>query len=47
MASTIYSDFNEQTRSFLGITDGLIRISIGLENPEDIINDFLNAAKES
>ena len=45
MASTIYSDFNDETKSFLGITDGLIRISIGLENPQDIIEDFLNAAK--
>ena len=45
MASTIYSDFNNETKSFLGITDGLIRISIGLENPQDIIADFLNAAK--
>jgi len=45
MASTIYRDFNEQTKKFLGISDGLIRVSIGLENPQDIINDFLNAAK--
>jgi len=45
MASTIYSDFDQETRKFLGITDGLIRISIGLENPKDIINDFLIAAK--
>ncbi len=44
MASTIYSDFDEETRKFLGITDGLIRISIGLENPKDIIEDFLAAA---
>lgn len=43
MASTIYSDFNEDEKKFLGITDGLIRISIGLENPEDIISDFLHA----
>ena len=45
MASTIYSDFDAETRKFLGITDGLIRVSIGLENPQDIINDFLEAAK--
>jgi O-acetylhomoserine (thiol)-lyase len=45
MASTIYNDFDAETRKFLGITDGLIRISIGLENPQDIINDFLNAVK--
>jgi len=45
MASTIYSDFDEEQKSFLGITPGLIRISIGLENPQDIINDFLQAAQ--
>ena len=45
MASTIYRDFDETTREFLGITPGLIRISIGLESAEEIINDFLNAAK--
>ncbi|MGZ5207618.1 MAG: aminotransferase class I/II-fold pyridoxal phosphate-dependent enzyme [Sulfuricurvum sp.] len=43
MASTIYRDFDEPTREFLGITAGLIRISIGLENSEDIINDFVMA----
>ncbi|MFT7859951.1 MAG: aminotransferase class I/II-fold pyridoxal phosphate-dependent enzyme [Sulfurimonas sp.] len=45
MASTIYSDFSVEEKEFLGITDGLIRISIGLENPQDIIEDFLNAAR--
>ncbi len=44
MKSTIYSDFDKETRDFLGITDGLIRVSIGLENPIDIINDFLGAS---
>ena len=44
MASTIYRDFDTETRKFLGITDGLIRVSIGLENPKDIIEDFLDAA---
>ncbi|MBE0497917.1 MAG: O-acetylhomoserine aminocarboxypropyltransferase/cysteine synthase [Campylobacterales bacterium] len=45
MGSTIYSDFNEEQKAFLGITPGLIRVSIGLENPQDIINDFLQAAQ--
>ena len=45
MASTIYSDFDSDTRKFLGITDGLVRISIGLENVDDLINDFLEASK--
>ncbi len=45
MASTIYRDFSDDERAFLGITDGLIRISIGLENPEEIVADFLQAAR--
>jgi O-acetylhomoserine (thiol)-lyase len=45
MASTIYSDFDDAQRAFLGITDGLVRISIGQENPQDIIDDFLKAAE--
>ena len=43
MASTIYRDFDDEVKGFLGITEGLIRVSIGLENPQDIINDFLEA----
>ena len=44
MTSTIYSDFNEETRKFLGVDEGLIRISIGLEDPRAIAEDFLQAA---
>ncbi len=43
MASTIYSDFDDEQKRFLGITPGLIRVSIGLENPQDIIDDFIQA----
>ncbi|MFK5881327.1 MAG: aminotransferase class I/II-fold pyridoxal phosphate-dependent enzyme [Sulfurospirillum sp.] len=43
MKSTIYRDFDEKSRKFLGITDGLIRISVGLEKPQDIIDDLLQA----
>ncbi|NOQ31568.1 MAG: aminotransferase class I/II-fold pyridoxal phosphate-dependent enzyme [Helicobacteraceae bacterium] len=46
MASTIYSDFNSEQKEFLGITEGLVRISVGLENPQDLINDILTASKE-
>ncbi|MDD5212685.1 MAG: PLP-dependent transferase, partial [Sulfuricurvum sp.] len=45
MGSTIYRDFDELTKEFLGITPGLIRISIGLENPEHIIQDFIAAGR--
>jgi len=44
MTSTIYSDFDEKTRQFLGVHEGLIRVSIGLEDPKDIAEDFLQAA---
>lgn len=45
MASTIYRDFSENEQAFLGITPGLVRLSIGLENPDDIIRDLINAAR--
>ncbi len=38
MASTINSDFDEATQNFLGITPGLIRMSVGLEDPADFIS---------
>ncbi len=44
MTSTIYSDFNEEVRKFLGVDEGLIRVSIGLEDPHAIAEDFLQAA---
>ncbi len=44
MTSTIYSDFNEDARQFLGVHEGLIRVSIGLEDPKSIVEDFLQAA---
>jgi O-acetylhomoserine (thiol)-lyase len=44
MASTIYRDFDDQTQKYLGITDGLIRISVGLEDPKIIAQDLLQAS---
>lgn len=45
MASTIYRDFTQSEREFLGISDGLVRISIGLESADDIVEDFLESAR--
>ena len=45
MASTIYRDFDKKTQNYLGVTDGLIRISIGLEDPKVIAEDFLQATQ--
>ena len=47
MASTIYQDFSDSEKKYLGITEGLIRISIGLEKPQDIIDDLLNCFESS
>ncbi|WP_452231932.1 trans-sulfuration enzyme family protein [Lacinutrix sp. MEBiC02595] len=42
-ASTTHSKLNETDRLEVGITDGLVRVSVGLENVEDIINDLKQA----
>lgn len=35
---------SKKTREFLGISDGLVRISMGLENPQDI-KDFTQTSR--
>ncbi|MGB1269105.1 MAG: trans-sulfuration enzyme family protein [Flavobacteriaceae bacterium] len=42
-ASTTHSKLSLEDRLAVGITDGLIRISIGLEHIDDIINDVIQA----
>lgn len=42
-ASTTHSKLTEQERLAVGITPGLIRISVGLEYADDIINDLNQA----
>ncbi|MBP6659924.1 MAG: PLP-dependent transferase, partial [Chitinophagales bacterium] len=42
-ASTSHVNVPKEQRLQNGITDGLIRVSVGLENIEDIIADFENA----
>jgi O-acetylhomoserine (thiol)-lyase len=44
MTSTIFSDFDENARQFLGVHEGLIRVSIGLEDPQAVAQDFIQAA---
>lgn len=46
-ASMTHASIPYETRQKVGITDGLIRLSIGIENINDIINDLDNAIKES
>jgi len=42
-ASTTHSKLTEEERRAVSITPGLIRISVGLEHPEDILQDILQA----
>lgn len=40
-----HASIEEKERVALGVTDNLIRISVGLENVEDIISDLDQALK--
>lgn len=42
-ASTTHSKLTEEERAAVGITPGLIRLSVGLEHPDDIIEEILQA----
>ena len=42
-ASTTHGKLSEEDRLEVGITDGLVRCSVGLENSKDIINDLKQA----
>jgi len=42
-ASTTHSKLTEEDRLSVSITDGLVRVSVGLEHVEDVINDLKHA----
>jgi len=42
-ASTICVDYTPEQRLLMGVTDELVRVSVGLEHVSDIIGDFANA----
>jgi O-succinylhomoserine sulfhydrylase len=46
-ASTTHSKLTEQERAAVGITPGLIRLSVGLEHPDDIIEEITQALEKS
>lgn len=41
--STIYGTFTQEMKKVIGIEDNLMRLSVGLENVEDLKNDILQA----
>ena len=42
-ATTSHSGMSPEDRRRVGITDGLIRVSVGIEATEDLIEDFEQA----
>ncbi len=46
-ASTTHSKLTQEERAKVGIADGLIRLSVGLEHYEDVIKDVERAIEKS
>jgi O-succinylhomoserine sulfhydrylase len=46
-ASTTHGRLSEEDRLEVGITDGLVRVSVGLENIDDIIKDLKQALEDA
>ncbi|MCX2745703.1 O-succinylhomoserine sulfhydrylase [Mangrovivirga sp. M17] len=46
-ASTTHSKLSEEERNAVGITPGLVRVSVGLENINDIVEDLEQALRAS
>jgi O-acetylhomoserine (thiol)-lyase len=40
MAHTIYYEMGPERRASMGITDNFLRVSVGIEDTHDLINDF-------
>ena len=46
-ASMTHSPYTKEERMAIGISDGLVRLAVGLENVEDIIADLNQALKHN
>jgi O-succinylhomoserine sulfhydrylase len=44
-ASTTHSKLSDAERAQVGITPGLVRISVGLEHPDDLLDDLRQALR--
>ena len=44
-ATTTHQRLKPEQRAELGISDGMVRLSVGLEHPDDIAEDVLDALK--
>lgn len=44
-ATTSHASLDPETRRTMGVTDSLVRVSVGIEAPEDLIDDFDRALR--
>jgi O-succinylhomoserine sulfhydrylase len=44
-ASTTHASLSGEVKAEMGITEGMLRLSVGLEDPDDVIEDFDQALK--
>jgi O-acetylhomoserine (thiol)-lyase len=45
-SSTIFSEYTENKKLELGVSDNMIKFSIGIENVEDLYQDIIHALEE-
>jgi cystathionine gamma-synthase/O-succinylhomoserine sulfhydrylase len=46
-ASTTHSSLAPQVRADMGVSEGMLRISVGLEDPLDVIEDLDQALRKA
>lgn len=46
-ASTTHSSLAPETRAAMGVSEGMLRISVGLEDPQDLIDDLDQALRKA
>jgi len=46
-ASTIFEEFDDETRTGMGVGQDMVRVSVGLEDFEDIVKDFEQAIEKA
>ena len=46
-ATTTHQRFTPEERAEMGVSDGLVRLSIGLEHPGDLIADLMQALEQA
>ena len=46
-ASTTHAQMDSETMKKAGLSEDMIRLSVGLEDPDDLINDFKQALRRA